>query len=436
MYRPIQLKDATTPLMKKQLIRLSARVSMLILLAVCSAIPLSAQQSSVSTSLGIRPPGLARSPGNLANVRSAAEIPSLPATTPHWSSDFRATIDTVLTLPSAVYDQTTNTMIVFGGLSATLADAGYDTNAVLLNAPATGSGVWSTLIANGTAGSPPARDSHSAVYDSVNNRMIIFGGEVYSSQTGLNDVWVLSNANGQGGTPTWTQLSPSGSLPTARELHSAVYDATNNLMTVFGGATSSGQPLSDVWVLSHANGLGGTPAWTRLLPTGGLPTGLYGHTAIYDSTNNIMTVFAGINSANTSATNGVYTLSHANGLGGTPLWTRLLGNGASGSPAKRESPTAVYDPANNRMIIFGGGPLSPNPDTTGAFNDVWVLSNANGIGGTPVWTKLRPSGGPPGTRFFHTAVYDAVNNLMVIFGGDNDEALYFVTWVLSDANGL
>jgi len=80
---------------------------------------------------------------------------------------------------------------------------------------------------------------------------------------------------------------------------------------------------------------------------------------------------------------------------------------------------------------LGGGPLPSN----GAFNDVWGLSNANGLG-TPAWTKLRPTGVLPDTRFFHTAVYDAINNLMMVFGGNNDEAVYFVTWVLSDANGL
>lgn len=408
--------------------RLIARLSTLVLLAVCSAIPLSAQQSSVSTSSKIDPPVRARLSRRVA-AGSAAESPMVPGIS-QWSSNFAFTTDTLLEAHSAVYDQATNTMIVFGGLGAK--PAFNDTNAVLLNAPATGSGVWSTLIANGTAGSPPARDAHSAVYDSVNNRMIVFGGELFSSGTSLNDVWVLSNANGQGGTPIWTQLSPAGSAPRARSLHTAVYDAANNIMTVFGGINSSGQFFSDVWVLTHANGLGGTPAWTRLSPSGPLPSGLSNHTAVYDATNNIMTVFAGDNNANTSATNGVYTLSHANGLGGTPLWTKILGNGTAGSPPKRESPTAVYDAAHNLMIIFGGGPFP----ILGAFNDVWVLTNANGLGGTPVWTKLKPTGGPPGTRFFHTAVYDAVNNLMVIFGGNNDESIYLVAWVLSDANGL
>jgi len=368
-----------------------------------------------------------------ANGSGAAEALTAPGT-PHWSTDYKFLDETGLEGHSAVYDQTTNTMIVFAGLSAALAFE--DTNAVLLNTPVTGSGLWSTLIANGTAGSPPARDSHSAIYDSANNRMIIFGGAVFSSGASLNDVWVLSNANGQGGIPNWTQLSPSGAPPAARSQHTAVYDPVNNVMTVFGGDDSNGLALTDAWVLTNANGLGGTPVWAKLSPTGALPAGVVAHTSVYDAANNIMTVFSGANSKITSGTNGVYTLSHANGLGGIPVWTRIVANGAVGSPPKRFASAAVYDPANNRMIIFGGG-LIPDPQTgPGGLNDAWVLSNANGLGGTPVWTRLRPTAGPPGSRYFHTAVYDSVNNLMVIFGGNNDESVYFIAWILSDANGL
>lgn len=407
---------------------LSARLSGLLLLAVSIASPLYAQQSSISSK--ISPAGLMRSRGQ--NL-SAAEVPSVPGT-PNWSSDYKFLTATGLEGHTAVYDQSTNTMIVFAGLAADVAF--QDTNAVLLNAPATGSGLWTILIADGTAGSPPARDSHTAVYDSVNNRMIIYGGESFATGAVFNDIWVLSNANGQGGTPTWTQLSPAGTAPSAREQHTAVYDPVNNVMTVFGGDDPNGLALSDAWVLSNANGLGGTPVWTKLLPTGSLPTGLFAHTAIYDSVNNIMTVFGGSNKLSTSGTNGVYTLSHANGLGGAPVWTKIVANGAAGSPPKRFASVAAYDPTNNRMIIFGGG-LIPDPRTgPGGLNDVWVLSNANGLGGTPVWTKLKPTNGPPGPRYFHSAVYDSVNNLMVIFGGNNDEAVFFIAWVLSDANGL
>ena len=412
--------------------KLSARSSVLLLLATWIAIPLYAQHLYLSTSSRISPGGLMRL-RQTANGTRATEALTAPGT-PSWSSGYKFLTATGLEGHTAVYDQATNTMIVFAGLSAAVAFE--DTNAVLLNTPATGIGLWSTLIADGTAGSPPARDSHSAVYDSANNRMVIFGGYISSSGASLNDVWVLSNANGQGGTATWTQLSPAGTPPVARSQHTAVYDPVNNVMTVFGGNDSNGLALTDAWVLSNANGLGGTPVWTKLSPTGSLPTGVIAHTAIYDAVNNIMTVFAGANRQITSGTNGVYTLSHANGLGGTPVWTRIVANGAVGSPTKRFASTAVYDPANNRMIIFGGG-LIPDPQTgPGGLNDVWVLSNANGIGGTPVWTRLKPTAGPPGSRYFHTAVYDFVNNLMVIFGGNNDECVYYIAWVLSDANGL
>ena len=368
--------------------------------------------------------------GRTTEASSTGEpIPAIA--TPVWTPFSQLTNHTGLDGPSAVYDPSTNTMIAFGGVDAGL---GLDvTNAVLLRANANGSGAWSTLIDNGAAGSPPARAYHTAVYDAANNRMIVFGGCTGSfalggCTTNFNDVWVLSGANGMGGTPAWTQLSPTGTPPDARELHTAVYDAANNRMTIFGGETPN-----DSWVLSNANGMGGTPAWTKLSPTGGPPKGTVAASAVYDPANNIMTVFGGANPL-IADTNAVWTLSHANGLGGTPHWTNIVANGALGSPAKRDAHTATYDVANNRMTIFGG--LNEFASGFVGFNDAWVLSNANGLGGTPAWTKLNPTGVKPGVRWFHTAVYDAVNNLMIVFAGVNLDAQFYITWVLSDANGL
>lgn len=190
-----------------------------------------------------------------------------------------------------VYDPATNTMIVFGGFDAGL--AGELTNAVLLLANANGSGTWSTLIDNGAIGSPTARAGHTAVDDSANNRMIVFGGCMGAFGTGcptpFNDVWVLSGANGHGGTPVWTQLSPTGTSPAARWSHTAVYDAANNRMIIFAGYNET-LSFNDVWVLSNANGLGGTPAWTKLSTSGGPPNGIGAASAVYDPVNNIMTV--------------------------------------------------------------------------------------------------------------------------------------------------
>jgi hypothetical protein len=414
----------------KRNMRLNVLLSGLVLLVVCSSVPLRAQQPSAFTLSSATRHGLARLAGRGPQRNGTGEA-QIPSTTPQWTSSFSETTD-AFAGASSVYDPATNTMMVFAGIDWGM--EGSDTNAALLYAPANGNGNWTTLIANGVAGSPPARVYHTAVYDSANNRMIVFGGEILTSSNPFNDVWVLSNANGQGGTAAWTQLSPSGSPPAARAFHTAVYDAADNRMIIFGGGNLT-QSFSDVWVLSNANGLGGTPVWTQLSPGGLLPTGVLASSAVYDPANNIMTVFGGANLASTAYSNGVWTLSHANGLGGTPQWTNIVANGAAGSPAKRAYHTAVYDTASNRMIIFGGQAFS-GPSSLSGFNDVWVLTNANGLGGTPVWTRLRPSGLAPGTRFLHTAVYDAINNLMMVFDGENVDAVFYAVWVLSHANGL
>src|SRR5205823_14578253 len=69
------------------------------------------------------------------------------------------------------------------------------------------------------------------------------------------------------------------------------------------------------------------------------------------------------------------------------------------------------------------------------FNDVWVLTNANGTGGNPEWIQLAPLGGPPAERFTHTAVYDPATNRMTIFGGGNSINGFNDVWVLTNANG-
>jgi hypothetical protein len=310
-----------------------------------------------------------------------------------------------------------------------------------------GDSVWSNLIPQG--GSPPVRDRHSAVYDAVNNRMIIYGGcgAPFPPDQGClpiaNDVWVLDHANNIGGKPTWTHLLPPPPRPGARQGHQAVYDPNTNSMIVWAGQDGGGQACSpgtysDVWVLSHANGLGGNPTWTRLLPTGGPPAGQYFSTAVYDSSNNILIVFGGIGGLypNCQSTNAVWTLSHANGTGGTPVWRNIIAQDANGSPPSRQHHAAVYDPGTNTMTIFGGDNLS------GAFfGDTWVLYGANGIGSVdPVWRQfIDPSGPVPSSRW-NGAVMDTSNHRMIMFGGTGDgvssiSAPLWTTWILSPSIG-
>jgi hypothetical protein len=122
--------------------------------------------------------------------------------------------------------------------------------------------------------------------------MIIFGGTI---PLHTNRVWVLTNANGLGGTSDWIELAPSGSLPTPRELHSAVYDGATNTMVISGGWNGSlATPyLGDTWILSGANGLQGTPTWSALTPPGNAPEARFAHAALRLYDYGVMFVLAG-----------------------------------------------------------------------------------------------------------------------------------------------
>jgi hypothetical protein len=197
--------------------------------------------------------------------------------------------------------------------------------------------------------------------------MIVFGGNDCFS-TIYGDLWLLSNANGIGGTPSWTQITPAGLSPGASQDHAAVYDPSSNRMIVFGGGLG-GSNSNEVWVLSNANGTGGTPTWEQLAPSGAVPVGREEHSAVYDPFTNRLTIFGGNNAS--GILGDAWVLTNANGLGGTPMWSELgpFGVFAEG----RSVHSAVYNQSTNKMTIFGGA-IAGSLDT----NDVWVLAHANG----------------------------------------------------------
>ena len=83
------------------------------------------------------------------------------------------------------------------------------------------------------------------------------------TQLVLAVVILVASAMAQSG-PAWTQLNPTGGPPPVRGSHTAVFDQATNRMAVFAGQNSSGLfcistiCYNDVWVLSDADGSGGT----------------------------------------------------------------------------------------------------------------------------------------------------------------------------------
>jgi clostripain len=286
---------------------------------------------------------------------------------------------------------------------------------------------WAQLAPTGTPASARGFFRSSSSYDAANDRLIFFSGDDTLTPPFATDAWVLANASGASGTPSWLHLAPSNSPPTGRQDGTMVYDPVSNRLIVHGGCSATCSPaLSDTWALSNANGLSGTPAWIQL-PSA--PIARNGGVATYDSVNNRMIIFGGLTGFNFTERNDVWVLADANGIG-SPAWTQLAPTGTP--PAPRTDASGIYDSVANTLTIFGGTTSNFNDTAT---NDVWVLSHANGLGGTPAWTQLAPLGPLPTARHGHSASYDPSGNRMIVFGGSSGNNFYNDVWVLTAANG-
>ncbi|MGD0359893.1 MAG: GH25 family lysozyme [Bryobacteraceae bacterium] len=266
--------------------------------------------------------------------------------------------------------------------------------------------------------------------------MLIYGGVDgaggCASQVG--DTWLVTNANGLGGTPLWQEVSATGTQPPARNRASSVYDQAHSRMIVFGGASCDGfsQLLNDVWVLVHANGVAGTPTWTQLTPPEPLPVGRSQASAVYDPTANTMTVSGGCDDGIMDVPNDVWVLHNANGLGGPPTWTQLTPSGTP--PAPRCSAVVTYSaPGNGSSIMTVYGGCCPS------LGDLWILADADGGGSNPAWQQLSQSTPTPGPRQNAAFGYDSQANIMMFFGGSAytpESTNYNDAWMLTDANDV
>jgi hypothetical protein len=334
-------------------------------------------------------------------------------------------IETVGTAPSlsyqsAVYDSTSNDMYVFAG-SSTADKLSTNSHAFTL----VGANGISNTGSKWILGGPAVRYSQSVYYDSSTNSLFVFGGQHSKTNLDFNDYWQGWNVIGSSNLK-WTVIHPAGTVPSPRFGHTGLFDSGSDRMMIFGGATGFPAPcVNDYHVLENANTQGGTPTWVTVKPSGALPPVRSLQASVYDSVTNTLIIFGGFN-CSTAVYNDVWVLKNANDVSQLPSWTQLSPTGTP--PSQRESSSAVYDSTTNTLIVFGG-------DAGGSeFKDIWLLSNANGTGGTPGWSKLTPSNQGPSARSGHTAIYDSTNNRMTIYAGYNGHILSDV-WILSGANG-
>jgi hypothetical protein len=100
-------------------------------------------------------------------------------------------------------------------------------------------------------------------------------------------------------------------------------------------------------------------------------------------------------------------------------WTRLAVSGTP--PQKRDDIVIAYDPAAERMIIFGG-----SAGLGSRLSDLWAL---NLTPGSETWQQLTPSGTPPSARHFCSYLYRPGS--LYVFGGEDSVGTLNDVWRLA-----
>lgn len=231
---------------------------------------------------------------------------------------------------------------------------------------------------------PAPRSGHTMIYDSLRDRLIVFGGKNQQREL-LNDLWAWDGTN-------WTLLSNEG--PTPRQSHRMVFNNENGDFFLFGGSNSAKQSLNDTWVFRKG-------AWKKLTSPQAPPPRLQ-HTLAYDDKRKKVILFGGFD--RTEKGKIVY--------GDIWEWSVLDGWVFKDKNEKmaRDHHAMVYDPVLKGTILFGGYYQGYLGDTWIWNGEKWLLKTDNGPA----------RAGKPGL------LYDTNKKRAVLFGGGNNENMYLM----------
>lgn len=291
------------------------------------------------------------------------------------------------TCASMILDTLNHRAIMFGGTSRRSVGAMYN-DVWQMRLDSSSSRHWEPL---NVAGTPPcARYQHTAVYDPVGERMILFGGA--DGTNILTDVWTLKLTQGS---ESWAQLNPADP-PEARYVVYAMFHPGRNSLVIFGGAGAS-QRFDEVWELKLDS-----TVWRQVEVSGTKPAGREGGGTMYNAANNRMVIFAGNDYYR--AYNDPWALDLTPG---SENWQELHPTGDV--PDERYDFACGADPVLNRLYVFAGWSYY-----TGMwYNDTHVLDLV-----AMTWTEMNVSGQLPFERRCPSGVFAPSTGDFIVFGGD------------------
>ncbi len=222
----------------------------------------------------------------------------------------------------AAYDFNRKQVVLFGGQSA----AKFFNDVWIFNVVTE---KWSKLTTIGTA--PTARSSMAVAIDLPFDQLIISHGA--TAQGRADDTWSLALAS-----KVWQSLAPIA-RPEARSQSGAVFDGNHHRLIVFGGLNTTGIALNDQWSLDPL-----AQVWRQFgTITPSNPAARSGSTLVYDPITFNIYLFGGKTIGGLSKE--VWSLDPNNN------WLSI---GFGSGPSARSDHAAAWDSINNRMIVYGG----------------------------------------------------------------------------------
>jgi hypothetical protein len=291
---------------------------------------------------------------------------------------------------------------------------------------------WSTVSPPAT---PPPLAYASAVYDSDNKTVVLFGG-VQSNGQLSNDTWVWNGS-------TWADFPATVvQAPPARRMAAMAFDPKLHQLILFGGQGADGQPLGDTWawngaswyqetdeLVSHApsareGAAMGYDGAGHLILFGG--TGLSGASA--PTTTTTTTTAPPTASSPAAPAGGVTTAASAPASELTVLSDTWVWSGDGWGPTTTPGPSprsgaalAVVNPARSGALLFGGESTPAGSTSPKLLDDSWAWNGTS-------WGRVASTAGPP-ARDHAVVSTDGLSGGVVAFGGAGTAGALNDTWL-------
>ncbi|MCO5168093.1 MAG: hypothetical protein M9894_17250 [Planctomycetes bacterium] len=246
------------------------------------------------------------------------------------------------------------------------------------------------------------RCAPALAWDTHRRRVVLFGGRLWNDP--LGDTWEWDGSG-------WTERA-AAPAPAPRDHAALAYDATRDVVVLFGGQGASEAPLGDTWVWDGAR-------WERLAPPAA-PPARFGHAMAYDAARREVVLFGG-RTGDRRAREHLRDTWTWDGRTWTPRepleW-----------PPSRWAHALAYDARRRRVVLHGGEHLRRfyrSREVREPLGDTWEWDGGD-------WARVSAAVEPP-ARSHHGLAWDPARQVVVCAGGVRGGPLLDDMWTWDGA---